>query len=100
MTGAGSAEHGASVARKGTAVSARNRFSVTAPDPEHLARRRLIIIRCIELLDWDRSSRRLSQPHAGLIAISELDAGLFQCALDRANSGHRGFRQWPLPPLL
>src|ERR1700730_119155 len=94
MTGAGSARPGASAPRKGTAVrEARNRFSVTAPDPEHLARRRLIIIRCIELLDRDRSSRRLPEPHAWLIAIGELDTGLFEGAaecIERDIAGRAG----------
>jgi hypothetical protein len=51
---------------------------LTAPGFE----RRLIIIRCIEFLDRDRSSRRLPQPHAWLIAIGELDTGPFEGAAE------------------
>jgi Phasin protein len=91
----GSAPHGASGARKrNVGWEARNKLNVAAPGPE----RRLIIIRCIELLDRDRSSRRLS-PDAGLIAVGKFDTGLFQCALDRVDSSHRSFRQWALRPL-
>jgi hypothetical protein len=69
IAGAGSAPHGASGARKrNVGWEARNKLNVAAPGPE----RRLIIIRCIELLDRDRSSRRLS-PDAGLIAVGKFD---------------------------
>jgi len=38
MTGAGSAEHGASEARKGTAIrEVRNKFNVATPGPERVA---------------------------------------------------------------
>jgi hypothetical protein len=68
IAGAGSAPHGASGARKrNVGWEARNKLNVAAPGPE----RRLIIIRCIELLDRDRSLRRLS-PDAGLIAVGSV----------------------------